>query len=45
VLELRQQGWKFREIAAQRGVSIGAIKREKARAEAKLAKLAEAKRR
>jgi DNA-directed RNA polymerase specialized sigma24 family protein len=38
VLELRLQGWKIREIAAQPGVEVGTIKREIFRAKTKLAK-------
>jgi hypothetical protein len=38
VWELRQQGWKVREIAAERGVDIGTIKTEIFRIKAKLAK-------
>ena len=37
VLELRQQGWKIREIAAQRGVKDGTVKREIFRIKTKLA--------
>jgi DNA-binding NarL/FixJ family response regulator len=37
VLELQQQGWKIREIAARRGVKVGTVKRETNRIKKKLA--------